>query len=391
MELFGDFQFLGAVSVLSVVAIIMGLKEINIKYFGFAASVFFAYMAMKDSPKAMIWCIIYLITQFIVAKAYLAYFSRGGRSEKVYGLCMILALAMLAIYKITEVSGSTLCGFIGISYMTFKVVQIIIETHDGMIKEIKVFDFFYLMLFFPCLLAGPIDRSLRFDRDLESHITRSEYVELLGAGLTRIVMGVAYKFALSSLFYYLTEQIVYQSGFLAEAEYMYSYGFYMFFDFAGYSLMATGVAYLFGIRCPDNFNKPFISTDMNDFWNRWHMTLSYWFRDYLFSRVVRRLMKSGYISNKLTLSSVAFIINMGVMGVWHGLTSAYITYGLYHGVLLALTKIYQKKSKLHKKYKKKKPYKLLSWFITLNLVMFGFYIFSGRLGVLWDVIMNMVH
>lgn len=391
MSLFGDSQFFAAAGVLAAVAVIMGLREVNIRHYGFAVSIFFTFMAMKDSPAALMWCAVYLATQYIIVRAYLETVKRFGVNEKIYAACMVLSLAMLAVYKLTEAAGSTVCGFIGISYMTFKVLQIIIETHDGMIKEIRAFDFFYLMLFFPCLLAGPIDRSLRFNSDLEAHIPRSEYVGLLGSGLVRIVMGAAYKFALSGVFYYLTEQIVYRSGFLAEAGYMYSYGFYMFFDFAGYSLMATGMAYLFGIRCPDNFNKPFISTDMNDFWNRWHMTLSYWFRDYLFSRLVRKLMRSGRFSSKLTLSGVAFIVNMGVMGVWHGLDSCYIIYGLYHGVLLALTKIYQKKSKLHKKYKKKKPYKLLSWFVTFNLVMFGFYIFSGRLGVLFELLQNILN
>ena len=112
------------------------------------------------------------------------------------------------------------------------------------------------------------------------------------------------------------------------------------------------------------------------------MTLSFWFRDFLFSRVTMSLVRSRKIKNKMAIASVAFMINMFVMGVWHGLESNYIVYGLYHGVLLSLCEIFQKKSKFYKAHKKDKWFIALSWFITFNLVMLGFFIFSGRLGIL---------
>ena len=89
-------------------------------------------------------------------------------------------------------------------------------------------------------------------------------------------------------------------------------------------------------------------------------------------------MKGKWFKSKLTGASIGFMVNMLLMGLWHGLTYSYILYGLYHGVLLAITEIYQKKSKFYKKHKKEKWYKIVSWFITFNLVMFGFFIFSGR-------------
>lgn len=157
--------------------------------------------------------------------------------------------------------------------------------------------------------------------------------------------------------------------------YAYCYGFYMFFDFAGYSLMAIGTGYMLGVKVPENFNKPFISKDIKDFWARWHISLSERFRDFIFSRFVMLSMKQKWFKTRLTGASIGFLINMLVMGIWHGLTGHYILYGLYHGVLLAVTETYQKKSKF---YKKKKWYQIASWFVTLNLVMFGFLIFSGH-------------
>ena len=139
MSLFGDSQFFAAAGVLAAVAVMMGLRELNIRYYGFAVSIFFTFMAMKDSPAALMWCAVYLATQYIIVRAYLETVKRIGVNEKIYAVCMVLSLAMLAVYKLTEAAGSTVCGFIGISYMTFKVLQIIIETHDGMIKECSTF------------------------------------------------------------------------------------------------------------------------------------------------------------------------------------------------------------------------------------------------------------
>lgn len=136
---------------------------------------------------------------------------------------------------------------------------------------------------------------------------------------------------------------------------------------------------MLGICVPDNFRKPFVSIDMKDFWARWHISLSEWFRDFVFSRFVMLGMKNKWFKDRLKGASVGFLVNMLLMGVWHGLSLHYIVYGLYHGLLLAGTEIYQKKAGFYKKNKKKRWYRVLSWFVTLNLVMFGFLIFSGHL------------
>lgn len=268
--------------------------------------------------------------------------------------------------------------FIGISYLTFRVVQIIIEIYDGVIESVSVTEFTGFLIFFPTFSCGPIDRSRRFESDFTKTYKRSEYLELFGIGLEKMIWGLLYKFVLAELGYKLM-MLVTEPTLLNEIAYAYTYGIYMFFDFAGYSLMAVGTGYMLGIKVPDNFNKPFLSKDMKDFWARWHITLSEWFRDFIFTRFVMASMKKKRFPTRLTTASVGFIINMLVMGVWHGLGTCYILYGLYHGVLLALTEIYQKKSKFYKRNKKKKWYGVLSWAVTMNLVMFGFLIFSGHI------------
>ena len=159
---------------------------------------------------------------------------------------------------------------------------------------------------------------------------------------------------------------------------MYLYTFYLFFDFAGYSLMAVGSSNILGISTPMNFNKPFLSVDIKDFWNRWHISLSTWLRDFVFSRIFMEATKKKRFKKRLTTAMYAYMVNMLLMGFWHGLTISYIIYGFYHGVLMAGFEYYQKKSNFYKTNKNKTWYKILSWFITINLIMIGLYIFSGE-------------
>ena len=191
------------------------------------------------------------------------------------------------------------------------------------------------------------------------------------------MVGVLYKFVISAVAFDALEKISgrYDPAYLIL--YAYGYGIYMFFDFAGYSFMAVGTGYVLGIRTPDNFNMPFISRDMKDFWNRWHISLSHWFRDFVFSRYVASAIRNRKYKNRMYAASAGFLVNMLLMGVWHGVTADYLLYGLYHGVLLALTEICQKQS-WYRKVKDCRWFVCLSWFITLQMVMFGFLIFSGK-------------
>lgn len=108
------------------------------------------------------------------------------------------------------------------------------------------------------------------------------------------------------------------------------------------------------------------------------MTLSFWLRDFIFMRFARLAAKKRLFSSRLTTACCGYLIDMTLMGFWHGITLDYIFYGIYHGVLLSLTDIYQKKSKFYAKHKNKLGYKAVSWAFTFCLVVFGFAIFSGQ-------------
>lgn len=379
MELFENSVFFVALAILSIPAICLGLMGKKIKGYGILATLFFVIATLYDKPKQLLYIVSFLIFEYIIIKLFLKLTRIKEQSESVYFVFLILSILPLLIYKFSSLVGYSIFGFIGISYMTFKCIQYVMEIKDGLIKEVSASNFFYLNLFFPSLISGPIDRSRRFDDDVNKLKSKSEYIELLTSGLQKILIGAVYKFVISQLIYPYMQNYSQGNGIKTIVAYMYLYGFYLFFDFAGYSLMAIGTGNIFGVRLPDNFNKPFISKDIKEFWDRWHISLSYWFRDFVFSRVIRRMIRNKRIKNKLTRASIAFIINMLIMGLWHGLSLNYIIYGLYHGMLLAFTEIYQKKSKFHKKNKSNVWYKFVSWGITFNLVMLGFLIFSGRI------------
>lgn len=379
MSLLGDFYFFGYAVVLAIPAIVLGIMEKPIKYYMTVVTLFFVWMAMGNNSQALIYLISYCVIQLALVEGYLRLRERWGRNKYIYWICLAVSIMPLAIYKLSHFYfESNFFGFLGISYMTFKSVQMIIEIYDGLIKKVSLLEFINLLLFFPTIVSGPIDRSRRFHENFSNPLPRGQYLELLGNGLFKIVQGMVYKFVVAATIYQSLSFLGEGPGLKAALIYMYSYGFYLFFDFAGYSLMAVGLSYIFGIKTPDNFNKPFISKDIKEFWDRWHITLSHWFRDFIFSRLMMTAIKKKLFKNKLSMSTMGFMVNMTVMGVWHGLDIYYIMYGVYHGILLSITEIYQKKSKFHKKHKKEKWYEIISWFITFNLVMFGFFIFSGK-------------
>lgn len=378
MTYYGDLYFFILLIILLVPIIIINFLGLSKKYLILLISTFVVYLATKDNPGHLLNLVIYVVYEFILIKLFLKASSKNNKNEKIYYTTLILSLIPLILFKVSGFFSYNLFGFLGISYLTFKSVQITIETYDGLIKEIKVIDYLNFMLFFPTISSGPIDRSRRFVSDLNAKISRNEYLELLGTGLFKLTQGILYKFVIANIIFgYMgsLDLLLFKS----QVVYAFLYGLYLFFDFAGYSLLAIGTGYLIGVKIPENFNKPFLSVDIKDFWNRWHMTLSFWFRDYLFTRLMMTFIKKKAFRSKMTATSIGYIINMVVMGLWHGLTLYFILYGFYHGILLALTDLYQKKSTLYKKYKDNTSYKLISWAITMLLVFFGFFLFSGKL------------
>ncbi len=373
MNYFEGNEFFLLLFVVLLIGFVVNFFEKRKDYYILALSLLFAG-AIYGKSRAMI---VYLLA-FIVYQYFLVFLAQRIEAKWLKPL-LFLSILPLVINKVFALTSLHLLAFIGISYMSFKTIQIMLEISDGLIKEkISAKDYLQFLLFFPTVSAGPIDRSRRFLKEINEVMPRKEYLELAGDGVYRIVLGLLYKVVLSTYVYQMLLALNNTGTVVYSIKYMYLYTLYLFFDFAGYSLMAVGSSNILGIQTPMNFNKPFLSVDIKDFWTRWHITLSTWLRDFVFSRVLMQIIRKKWFKNRLHNATYAYMVNMLVMGFWHGLSVSYIVYGFYHGVLMAGFEVYQKKSNFYKKNKNKNWYKLLSWFVTMNLVMIGFFIFSGE-------------
>lgn len=373
MNYFEGNEFFLLLFVVLLIGFVINFFEKRKDYYILVLSLLFAG-AIYGKSRAMI---VYLIS-FVIYQYFLVFIAQRIETKRLKPL-VFLSIFPLVINKIFALTSLHLLAFIGISYMSFKTIQIMLEISDGLIKEkISIKDYLQFLLFFPTVSAGPIDRSRRFLKEINEVMPRKEYLELAGDGVYRIVLGLLYKVVLSTYVYQMLLALNNTGTVVYSIKYMYLYTLYLFFDFAGYSLMAVGSSNILGIQTPMNFNKPFLSVDIKDFWTRWHITLSTWLRDFVFSRVLMQVIRKKWFKNRLHNATYAYMVNMLVMGFWHGLSVSYIVYGFYHGVLMVGFEVYQKKSNFYKKNKNKDWYKLLSWFVTMNLVMLGFFIFSGE-------------
>lgn len=373
MNYFEGNEFFLLLFVVLLIGFVVNFFEKRKDYYILALSLLFAGAIYGKSRAMMVYLLAFVIYQY-----FLVFLAQRIEAKRLKPL-VFLSILPLVINKVFALTSLHLLAFIGISYMSFKTIQIMLEISDGLIKEkISVKDYLQFLLFFPTVSAGPIDRSRRFLKEINEVMPRKEYLELAGDGVYRIVLGLLYKVVLSTYVYQMLLALNNNGTVVYSIKYMYLYTLYLFFDFAGYSLMAVGSSNILGIQTPMNFNKPFLSVDIKDFWTRWHITLSTWLRDFVFSRVLMQVIRKKWFKNRLHNATYAYMVNMLVMGFWHGLSISYIVYGFYHGVLMAGFEVYQKKSNFYKKNKNKNWYKLLSWFVTMNLVMIGFFIFSGE-------------
>ena len=274
-------------------------------------------------------------------------------------------------------------GFLGISYMTFRTIDAIIVAQDGLIKEAPTFgSVASYLLFLPTISAGPIDRYRRFTEDAQSGPrSRQKYLRDVEIGIHRVAQGFLYKFILAYLIYrYALQPAANATGMLALLRYTYAYSFYLFFDFAGYSAFAIGVGHFFGIRVPENFDKPFLSRSFREVWNRWNITLSWWLRDHVYMRFMMKATRGKWFGGNRQLANyVGLFLTMGLMGFWHGLYLHYIVYGIYQGFMLVAYDVFGRWNRAKRLIPDGWLTHGASVFVTFNLFCFGLLIFSGHL------------
>lgn len=400
LEQYGSYFYLYILLILLIPAVILGIRGKLIRpygiFFSFVMMVIimgwkvdtaFDYLVQGDfinalkSPQIQIFLFLaFLLGETILIKAYFQ-IRKYTENKYIYFLALIMCMFPVIVLKISPLTNMGTIGFIGLSYLNFKAIQMIIEIYDGSITDLEIIDLVYFIIFVPTLSCGPIDRYRRFTKDSKNVISGEDYVNnYISKGIEQILKGILYKFCISALISTLwMNNIGNNVNVLNSINYMYAYSLYLFFDFAGYSAFAIGTSYFLGIKTPENFNMPFLSKSMKEFWNRWHISLSKWFGDYIYSRFVLNSMRKKIFKSRIYASHVGQLLTMFIMGLWHGITPYYIIYGLYQGVTLVLTDIYERKSKFYKKHKKERWFQYVQIVVTFNITCFGLLIFSGYL------------
>lgn len=306
-------------------------------------------------------------------------FSRGRRFALSFAVC--LALLPLALVKVGEVwEPFSFFRLLGVSYMTFRAVEVLLDVDKGTAEDLSLFQWSYFLLFFPSVSSGPIDRFRRFQEDIDRRLAPEEYLLLLRQGVWKLMGGTFSAIVIGGMIQRLWLDPLPKAGFLPTLSYLYGYTFFLFSNFAGYSSMAIGTGYILGVRVPENFDQPFLSVDMKDFWSRWHISLSTWLRDYVYTRFVRDSLQRKQFQNPRTASYLGYLLTMLIMGVWHGLAPRYLVYGAYHGGLMCLNEALDLHWKPFKKIKRKGGWgQVVCVLATFHLFAFGLLIFSGRL------------
>ena len=341
-------------------------------------------VVLPNTSLVELWLVLgYGGLQYLVAGIFLLIRKRGT-NRVIFYLAVFFSLAPLLAAKFIPLAQTSYqLVFIGLSYVTFRCLDVIIGIHEGLIRSLPPIQYLTFLLFFPTISSGPIDRYQRFAEDWNQERSWSNFLIDLDGAVHHIFTGFLYKFILAALIKtYWLDVVAPLSGLPATLSYMYAYSLYLFFDFAGYSAFAVGFSHMFGVHTPENFNRPFLAHDIRDFWNRWHISLSFFFRDHIYNRFVFAALKGRWFKKKHTASYLGFILSMGLMGLWHGTAWHFILYGLYHGVLLILSDLVERWNKKKKWWDTDRlAYRATSVFITFNLVCFGFLIFSGHSGL----------
>ena len=258
---------------------------------------------------------------------------------------------------------------VGLSYILFRLVHYLVDSYKSKIQNSDLLTFLSYIFFFPSFLAGPIDQYNNFHYWMGNSKFKYQ-TSLFFAGISRIFIGAIKTLLIVPLLVdYATDYTVLLTSFspiLALAISLIAYSFYIYFEFSGYSDIAIGTAYLIGIKTPENFNNPYISQNLAEFWKRWHITFSYFLMIYVFKPIVNGLNKIINPDNRLLVSVIGYLLTFLICGLWHGSTLGFLVWGLFHGLGLAINKIWTSKLKPASNFFSGTTYKLLS--ITLTFV-----------------------
>jgi alginate O-acetyltransferase complex protein AlgI len=316
-----------------------------------------------------------------------------SRKKLFMGISLVVNLGVLAFFKYFGFfSGSLLTAFnnfgiqadafliaillpAGLSFFTLKKLGYMIDVSRGTLKPTHTLtDFAIYVSFFPQIIAGPIERPQKLLPQIEA--PRSWKANYFYEAWPLLVMGFFKKLVIANSIKVIVDRIFGFSeptGFLLLCGAL-GFTLQILADFSAYTDLSRGIALLLGFRTSENFNLPYTSLTPTDFWNRWHITLSTWLRDYVFFPVRRALLKSRIKLNESLSMSIPPLVTMFLSGLWHGAGWTYVLWGLYYGVLIAA---YQWIG-IRGDWKPGSKIKfILAWLVMFSLIVFGWAMFRA--------------
>ena len=254
---------------------------------------------------------------------------------------------------------------IGISFFTFQGMSYIIDIYrnDGKVNK-NIFSVALYISLFPQLVAGPIIKYKAVDEQIRN---RKESIDYFSYGINRFVIGLGKKIIISDMLGAISDNIFLlanSSGIDMITAWIGAicYTLQIYFDFSGYSDMAIGLGHLFGFKFPENFNYPYISRSITEFWRRWHISLSTWFKEYLYIPLGGNRRGNVYFN---------LVVVFLVTGLWHGASWNFVIWGLWHGLFMIIERLIRDKA-----WYKKIPL-IIKIFITLFIVIIGWVLFKA--------------
>lgn len=299
-----------------------------------------------------------------------------NKSKSLLGIIISFHIFLLCVFKylnfiitnINSIFGGSISLLniilpIGISFYTFQIISYEVDVYRGKVKASKsLIDYMTYVFLFPQLIAGPIVRYETVSKELKS---RKVTLEDFSYGVNRFIIGLFKKIVIANNIGELCKILNDSSEVSVLLYWVLGIGYLLqiYFDFSGYSDIAIGIGRMIGFKFPENFNYPYIADSVTDFWRRWHMTLSSWFRDYVYIPLGgNRVSTIKHIRNILVVWMLT--------GLWHGASWNFIIWGLYFGIILIIEKYFLNK------ILEKLP-KVIRSIYTMLIVMISFIIFSS--------------
>ncbi|MFT5617597.1 MAG: D-alanyl-lipoteichoic acid acyltransferase DltB (MBOAT superfamily) [Arenicella sp.] len=308
------------------------------------------------------WVSIVVLAICTLLSYWLTSYGKTNRTKTLLGLFLLLAIFAFVKFNQNFNSDKALFSILGFSFYLFRLIHLAIERYKGNLKDSSLKSWFEYLFFLPIILVGPIERYESFEREVRRRRWDSK---LLSAGFEKLLYGWA-KIIILGNYVFTTQFDAFFPFFNTHIDWWREYGRCLqyagnaYFQFAGYSDIAIGLALLMGIRLQENFNFPFLASSVNDFWRRWHISLSEWCRDYIYVP----------IASKTRMPFWGILASMLILGLWHEFSWRYILWGLMHGVAILIWKLADKK--LGKYIPNQTLKTAISTFCTFNFIIISF-------------------